>query len=241
LPDNENEDTDDIDSDEDENVILELPAKPIPLPLELGPDMPSHRNPTNLQPRCGLTKVKVVKLLQMMICCRYDAIDSMIVELGLLSKLWTLFFLHERNNTLHCAVTHATLDILEGTSTVLKHELLTKPDGCNLVARILDSFALNDARLSSGKSRLCYMGQLSMCAFEIVRSSDTTVLEALKNSGARWEHFQHQTLDTLVQLDQQQLGDPVPMPVVSDDAQDHQMLLENLTAILSSLRLSSSN
>jgi hypothetical protein len=228
------------DSDMDDDSLYELPAKPILLPLRLGTDIRSYRNPDSLKPRCGLMKVKIAQLLQMLICCRYEAIDLVVAELGLLSRLWDLFFLHEGNNTLHCAVTNATIDILEGTSVALKYALLNDSDGCNLVTRILDSFELNETRLANGDSRLCYMGQLSMCAFELVRSTDPIVCETLSKAEDRWEQFQVQTLEALADLDQKQLGDPIPEPVVSE-AQDHQMLLENLTAILSSLRLSGSN
>ena len=220
------------------HALLLFPADPILLPLTLGSNVPSHRSPSNSKPRCGLMKVKIIQLLQMMICCRYEAINSVIVELGLLPQLWDLFLLHERNNTLHCAVTHATIDILEGTSVVLKRELLGA-GGCNLVGRILNAFELNEKRLGVGESRLCYMGQLSMCAFELARSSDVIVQDMLSKVGSRWEDFNTHTLVVLAELDQQQLGDPVPVPVV-EESQDHQMLLENLTAILSSLRLQTS-
>ena len=243
--DDDNDDDDDDDDEEEENEIdlstnsLLLLGDPIPLPLKLGSDMPSYRNPTNLKPRCGLMKVKVAQLLQMMICCRYPSINAAVVELGLVQRLWNLFFLHERNNTLHCAVAQATLDILDSTSMVLKRNLLgTELEDCNLITNVLESFERNDAEIMNGNGRLCYMGHISMCAFELSRSTDVIVREALINvGGIRWEKFNIDTLEPLTKLDQQNLGDPVPQPPVPE-APDHQMLLENLTAILSSLRLS---
>ena len=240
-PDEEILDNIEEDSETLTSSVLQYPADSIGLPLRLGSMIPSYRNPSSLKPRCGLMKVKVAKLLQMMVCCRYAAIDIAIVELGLLKRLWDLFFLHARNNTLHCAVAHTTIDILDGSSKVLKRHLLgVDDDDCNLVGKIVASFERNQMELDEGRSRLCYMGHISMCAFELVRSTDSVVEEALENAGAIWETFQTETLDPLIKLDASTMGAPVPQPVVPD-APDHQMLLENLTAILSSLRLSASN
>ena len=216
------------------------PADPIPLPLKLGTDIHSDRDSSVVRPRCGLMKVKVAQLLQMMISCRYPAINGAIVELGLMRRLWDLFFLHERNNTLHCAVVKATIEILEGTSVNLKHELLSETEGCNLIVKILDSFELNDARLTAGHSRLCYMGQLTACARELCQSTDDFVVSALSKVGERWENFKVATLAPLDELDRRPLGGVVPEPEVPEE-QDHQMLLDNLSSILSSLRLSSAS
>ena len=230
--------------EEEEEASMALyslgPADPIPLPLKLGTDIHSDRDSSVVRPRCGLMKVKVAQLLQMMISCRYPAINGAIVELGLMRRLWDLFFLHERNNTLHCAVVKATIEILEGTSVNLKHELLSETEGCDLVVKILNSFELNDARLAAGHSRLCYMGQLTVCARELCQSTDDFVVSALSKVGERWENFKVATLAPLDELDRRPLGGVVPEPEVPEE-QDHQMLLENLTAILSSLRLSSAS
>ncbi len=158
---------------------------PRPLVAESVPqglDVPSHtRNqhlPGELTPRCGLVRVKVAKMVSMLLAYRHDTVNAAVAELGLVRRLWSMFFAHPRNNVLHCTVSRATLEILRGRSAALKAELVEEPTGCGLLRRILEAFAENDALVAAGKARLCYMGQLTEVALEVLGQQEAAQRQA---------------------------------------------------------------
>jgi len=95
-------------------------------------------NAENPEDRLGITRVKVIEIVVLMIGLNYHRVDLALIEQGLIAPCIALFFQYTSSNVLHCLIQRLMELILLNTECVeLKHHLLLE---CNFAEQLSKKF-----------------------------------------------------------------------------------------------------
>ena len=211
-------------------------AAPIEIPGELPSDLVSTSGA--LKPRCGVLRVKIAAMIAELVRFRTEALDNVLIELGVLQILMDLFFTYDSNNMLHNAVTSSVITILEGSCVPLQRELL---ENCQLLNRIVKAFEDNEVERAKDKSRQRpYIGaltQISTVVNEVAVSGDRDFIAERVENNPEWKVFVETFLKPLQEIHARQIGGAAP-PRANHMEEEHDQgdIWNNLAKILSSFR-----
>jgi len=211
-------------------------AAPIDIPGELPSDLVSTSGA--LKPRCGILRVKIAAMIAELVRFRTEALDNVLVELGVLQILMDLFFTYDSNNMLHNAVTSSVITILEGSCVPLQKELL---ENCQLLNRIIKAFEDNEVERAKDKSRQRpYIGaltQISTVVNEVAVSGDRDFIAETVENNPEWKVFVETFLKPLQEIHARQIGGAAPPRANHvEEEYDQGDIWNNLAKILSSFR-----